>query len=108
MFDELKEFTIFFKNGNIMKINAYDFNWYDDSIDFYLTKEEYENEGNACAMFVPEYIYAVADSKVIEYDKKSTSLVESTNIEHKKIQDLIDQYNESLVDSIIANRKNNI
>ena len=41
MFDTLKEFTIFFKNGNIIKINAYDFKWYDDSIDFYLTKEDY-------------------------------------------------------------------
>lgn len=77
MFDEIKEYTIFFKNGNIMKVNAYDCKWYDDSIDFYLTKEDYENEGNACAMFMPEYIYAVAESKYVEYDKNSLFPVEA-------------------------------
>lgn len=77
MFDEIKEYTIFFKNGNIMKINAYDFNWYDDNIDFYLTKEDYENEGDTCAEFVPEYIYAVAETKCIEYDKNLLLPVEA-------------------------------
>lgn len=109
MFDEIKEFTIFFKNGNIMKINAYNFYWFDDSIDFYLTKENYENEIDACATFMPQYIYAVADSKFIEYDKNSLFPVEDIFAANKKnIQDLIGQYNESFVDSIIANRKNNI
>ena len=46
MFDTLKEFTIFFKNGNIMEIDAYDLDWSNDSIDFYLTKEDYENKEN--------------------------------------------------------------
>lgn len=77
MFDALKEFTIFFKNGNIMTIDAYDFNWFDDSIDFYLTKEDYENEGNTCAEFMPEYIYAVSESKYIHYDKNTLFPVES-------------------------------
>lgn len=74
---EVKEFTIFFKNGNIMKINAYDFNWFDDSIDFYLTKEDYENENNTCAEFMPEYIYAIAESKYIEYDRSTLLPVEA-------------------------------
>lgn len=77
MFDALKEFTIFFKNGNIMTIDAYDFNWFDDSIDFYLTKEDYENEGNTCAEFMPEYIYAVSESKYIHYDKSTLFPVEA-------------------------------
>lgn len=77
MFDTLKEFTIFFKNGNIMKITAYDFNWFDDSIDFYLTKEDYENEGDTCALFMPEYIYAVAESGCIKYDKDTLFPVEA-------------------------------
>jgi len=92
---EIKEFTIFFKNGNIMKINAYDFNWFDDSIDFYLTKEDYENEANACAEFVPEYIYAVSESKYIEYDRSTLLPVEPVVI--NKTQDLIDQYNECFI-----------
>lgn len=77
MFDTLKEFTIFFKNGNIMKMTAYDFHWYDDSIDFYLTKEDYENEGNTCAEFMPEYIYAISETKYIEYDKNTLFPVEA-------------------------------
>lgn len=74
---EIKEFTIFFKNGNIMEIDAYDFNWFDDSIDFYLTKEDYENEGDTCAEFMPEYIYAVAETKYIHYDKSTLLPVEA-------------------------------
>lgn len=77
MFDTLKEFTIFFKNGNIMKINAYDFYWSDDRIDFYLTKEDYENEENIFAVFMSQYIYAVSESKYIEYDKNSLFPVEA-------------------------------
>lgn len=73
---EIKEFTIFFKNGNIMEIDAYDFNWFDDSIDFYLTKEDYENEGNTCAEFMPEYIYAISESKYIHYDKSTLLPIE--------------------------------
>ena len=77
MFDEIKEYTIFFKNGNIMTIDAYNFNWYDDSIDFYLTKEDYENEVDPCATFMPEYIYAVSESKYIHYDKSTLFPVEA-------------------------------
>ena len=77
MFDEIKGYTIFFKNGNIMTIDAYNFNWYDDSIDFYLTKEDYENEGEVFASFMPQYIYAVSESKYIHYDKSTLFPVEA-------------------------------
>ena len=77
MFDTLKEYTIFFKNGNIMEIDAYNFNWFDDSIDFYLTKDDYKNEGEAFARFIPEYIYAVSESKYIHYDKSTLLPVEA-------------------------------
>ena len=77
MFDALKEFTIFFKNGNIMTIDAYDFNWFDDSIDFYLTKEDYENKENIFATFMSQYIYAVSESKYIHYDKSTLFPVEA-------------------------------
>ena len=107
MFDELKEYTIFFKNGNIMKVNACNCKWYDDSIDFYLTKEDYENEDNACTMFMSEYIYAVAESKIIEYDKSTLFPVESTIVANKT-QDLIDQYNELFVKSNAGIRSDKI
>ncbi len=77
MFDEIKGYTIFFKNGNIMQIDAYNFNWFDDSIDFYLTKEDYENEVDPCATFMPEYIYGISDSQIIEYDKNTLFPVEA-------------------------------
>ena len=105
MFDVLKEFTIFFKNGNIMKIDAYDFNWFDDSIDFYLTKEDYENEDNACASFMPQYIYAVSESKYIHYDKSTLFPVEALAINKEKIQELIDQYNELSIKTIVGNKE---
>jgi len=92
---EVKEFTIFFKNGNIMKINAYDFYWSDDRIDFYLTKEDYENEENIFAVFMSQYIYAVSESKYIEYDRSTLLPVEPVVI--NKTQDLIDQYNECFI-----------
>lgn len=57
--ETIKKFAIFMNNGQVITIDAFDYEWRDDLVEFYGNKFTYDND-NVIATFKTSVLYAVS------------------------------------------------